>query len=364
MNRRAFAAVLRPRRGRSCVLGREGQRGEDALGAGQSSLDRLPLFAQRRDRLEDALKENQERRQGAERDAERFERRARPGPQQGGDRQRRQHGGDGRVQGGEACGTVRRRQRFAEHLAESSDRFALTAERANDLDASQALLQPSRERPDRDARRSLGLTHAHLQEAKRDHERRCDQGGHQGEGGTEHEHPDREGQEAHQIRHENGDARREHGVHGFDVRRAAADEIAHRCPVEVAHGEPLNMRNEADAQTAEHALGDRRGEVAVEERHRLDGGAGSEIEDREQEQAGRPADEQMVVDDCANDERGSELERRGGEHEHDDGDGSCPPGLQQVRQIAVSEGGPAAWPSPVTTNSLIAASRRPTPIRH
>jgi hypothetical protein len=105
------------------------------------------------------------------------------------------------------------------------------------------------------------------------------------------------------------------------------------------------MRNEADAQTAEHALGDRRGEVAVEERHRLDGGAGSEIEDREQEQAGRPADEQMVVDDRANDERGassndaaaSTTRRRRWPRS---------PGLQQVRQIRGAREAPGARLSP------------------
>ena len=191
--------------------------------------------------------------------------------------------------------------------------------------------------------RTGGLAPARAQQ--RDHQRRRDQACHQGEGRAEDEHPDREGQEAHQVRHENGDAGREHGVHGFDVRRAATDEIAHRCPVEVAHGEPLNMRNEADAQTAEHALGDRRGEVAVEERHRLDGGAGSEIEDREQEQAGRPADEQMVVDDRANDERGassndaaaSTTRRRRWPRS---------PGLQQVRQIRGAREAPGARLSP------------------
>ena len=117
---------------------------------------------------------------------------------------------------------------LAEHLPESADRFGLTAERANDLDASQALLEPSRERADRDARRSLGLAHAHLQEAASEHQRGATRAATRVSAGLSDDHRDRDGQEAHQIGHENGDARREHGVQGFDVRRAATDDIAQR----------------------------------------------------------------------------------------------------------------------------------------
>ena len=262
MNRRWLIAV-RMNRARSCALGGHGQGREDALGAGQGSLDRLPLFAESRDRLEDALKENQERRQGAERDAEGFEHRSRSGPQESGHRQRCQDCGHRCVEGGEARGAVRCRQCTAEHLPEASDRFALPAECANDLDAPQALLEAGRERPDRDAGRAFGLADAYLQEAKRDHEWRRDQRGDERERGAEDEHPDREGQESHQVGHQDGDTRREHGVQSFDVRRAATDEVAHRRPVKAADGEPLNVREEANPQTAEHPLSDRRGEVAA-----------------------------------------------------------------------------------------------------
>src|SRR5207245_2448965 len=207
-------------------------------------------------------------------------------------------------------------------------------------DAPQALLEAGRERPDRDAARAFGLPDAYLQEAKRDHEWRRDQRGDERERGAEDEHPDREGQESHQVGHQDGDTRREHGVQSFDVRRAATDEVAHRRPVKAADGEPLNVREEANPQTAEHPLRDGRCEIGVEERHRLDGGAGAQIEEREQEQASRPADEQMLVDDRPHDERWSKLERSGGEHEQHDGDGSRPPGLQQARQVSDERASP------------------------
>ena len=61
------------------VIGREGQRREDPLGASHRSLDRLPLFAERGDRLEEALEKNQERGQRPDGDAKRAGRLLRPG---------------------------------------------------------------------------------------------------------------------------------------------------------------------------------------------------------------------------------------------------------------------------------------------
>ncbi len=93
------------------------------------------------------------------------------------------------------------------------------------------------------------------------------------------------------------------------------------------------MRIQANPKPTEHPLGDGRGEIAVQERHRLDGGAGAEIEGREQKEARRAADSQVVIDDRADDERGRQLEAAGGEHEQDDGDDAAPPRLQEARQI-------------------------------
>src|SRR5437867_11471457 len=90
------------------------------------------------------------------------------------------------------------------------------------------------------------------------------------------------------------------------------------------------MRKEADPQTAEHPLRDRRGEAAVEERHRLDGGVGTGVEDREEEQASRTPDEQMAVDARPTDERWREHEASGGEHEPHHGQRSDPPRLQEA----------------------------------
>src|SRR5882672_5110864 len=56
--------VARDRRRRS--VGRQRERAEDAFGASHGPLHGLPLFPQRRNRLEEALHENEERRQGAE----------------------------------------------------------------------------------------------------------------------------------------------------------------------------------------------------------------------------------------------------------------------------------------------------------
>src|SRR4029453_12265391 len=75
------------------------------------------------------------------------------------------------------------------------------------------------------------------------------------------------------------------------------------------------------------------GEVAVEERHGLDGGAGAEIEDGEQEQSSRSPDHEMVVDDDAPDERRHELEGRGGEHEQRDAGDPDAPGAQEARHV-------------------------------
>ena len=93
------------------------------------------------------------------------------------------------------------------------------------------------------------------------------------------------------------------------------------------------MRIQTNAKPTEHTLGDRRGEIAVQECHRLDSGAGAEVEGREKQKARRAADDQMVVDDRADDERGRQLETAGGEHEQDDGDDATPPRLQEARQI-------------------------------
>ncbi len=187
-NRRPLRAVGRVARRRLRLFEGRGQGREDALGAGHRSLNGLPLFAERGDRLEDALQENQKRRQGAERDAERGERLARPGPQERGDRQRRQNRGHGRVERRIACRAVRCRQRVAEHPPKSADRLALSAEGANDLDASEILLQARGERPDGDSRGALRLADADLQEPERDHQRRRDERRHQGERGAEDGH--------------------------------------------------------------------------------------------------------------------------------------------------------------------------------
>src|SRR5215470_18650643 len=76
-----------------------GEGREDALGAGHRPLNRLPLFAERGDRLKDTLQEDEKRRQGAERDTERGEALTRAGPQERRERQRGQDGGDRSVEG-------------------------------------------------------------------------------------------------------------------------------------------------------------------------------------------------------------------------------------------------------------------------
>ena len=63
VNRRQPIGAFRRHGDRRGGFGRQGQRRENALGARHGTLDRLPFFAQRGDRLEEALQENQERRE-------------------------------------------------------------------------------------------------------------------------------------------------------------------------------------------------------------------------------------------------------------------------------------------------------------
>jgi hypothetical protein len=93
------------------------------------------------------------------------------------------------------------------------------------------------------------------------------------------------------------------------------------------------MSEEANAQIAEDALGDGRRQVVVEERHRLDGPARRQIEDRKQEEARGSTDHEVVVDDHANDERRRELEGRGRQHEEGNRGGPGPPGREQAREV-------------------------------
>src|SRR5207247_10436979 len=163
VNRRQPVAAFRQHRDGGGGLGRQGQRREDALGARQGTLDRLPFFAQGGDRLEEALQENQERRERSQRDIERVERLSRSGPEQRGDRQGRENGGHRRVEGRERRGAVRRGQDISEHPTKPSGGLAFTTECANDLRAPQAFLETSGERSHRDAGGALGLPEVYLQ---------------------------------------------------------------------------------------------------------------------------------------------------------------------------------------------------------
>ena len=120
---------------------------------------------------------------------------------------------------------------------------------------------------------------------------------------------------------------------GLDVRGAATDDVPEGHPVDHAHRESLDVRVQTHAKIGEHALGDGRRDVAVEERQHLDGGAGAEIQRGEQQEPGRAADDQMVVDDRADDERRCQLETARGEHEQDDGDDAASPRREQARQV-------------------------------
>ena len=183
------------------------------------------------------------------------------------------------------------------------------------------------------------MPEVYLQVPDDDDQRRRYQSSHEGERWTEDDHPDRDGHQPHEIGHQDGDARREHGVQRLDVGRAAADDIAHGCPVEVADRQPLKMGKEAYPNPVEHSLRDGRGEIAVEKRHRLDCGVGPEIQDGEEEQASRSPRRQMVVDDGPDDEWRHELEGSGGEHEQHDDAGSDAPGPQQACQMAGQRSG-------------------------
>src|SRR6266850_448173 len=77
-----------PRQGRRYVIRGQREGGEDSLGGGHRPLHGLPLLAQRGDGLEEALHEQHERGQRAQRYAEGHERGLGAGPQQAGNRER------------------------------------------------------------------------------------------------------------------------------------------------------------------------------------------------------------------------------------------------------------------------------------
>src|SRR5690348_18451697 len=81
--RGAIVAGVAALRGASLVRG-EGEGVEDPLRASHRALQGLPLLAERRDRLKEALQEQEERRQRAEGDARRPERRSRTDGEEGG----------------------------------------------------------------------------------------------------------------------------------------------------------------------------------------------------------------------------------------------------------------------------------------
>ncbi len=92
------------------------------------------------------------------------------------------------------------------------------------------------------------------------------------------------------------------------------------------------MGEQPGAQIAERPLSARGGEIAVQKGHRLHGGHGEQVEQREGQQAMGVPDGEMAIDDRANDERRGELEGRRGQHQEPDHDhpGSLP--RQQTQQ--------------------------------
>src|SRR5439155_13868899 len=144
----------RPRPDLEAVAGGHGPRSlwrqrecaEDAFGTGHRALHGLPLLAQRRNRLEEALHEKEERRQGAEGDAECRERLLRPGPQQRRDRERREDRGHRRIDGGEERRTVGRGQAATEYLTKPRHELRHAPEGPNHLGAPEILLEASVDR--------------------------------------------------------------------------------------------------------------------------------------------------------------------------------------------------------------------------
>ena len=80
------------------------------------------------------------------------------------------------------------------------------------------------------------------------------------------------------------DVRGEHGVERLDIGGAAADHVPHRHAIEVARRQSLDVGEETYPESAEDALGNRGRQVAVQKRHRLDGGRGGQIQDGEERQ--------------------------------------------------------------------------------
>src|SRR5207244_2450549 len=126
---------------RKRLVGWQTEHLEDALGARERALNRLPLVAERRDRLEELLKEQDERRQRPDRDSPRREQVTRTSPQQ-----------DRRCTGGEGCHdrevprgidrrTVEGQERLAEGGAEPGHELGLGGEGADHFHAAETFLE-------------------------------------------------------------------------------------------------------------------------------------------------------------------------------------------------------------------------------
>src|SRR5215831_15641275 len=296
-----------------CLVRSEGERLEDSLRPGHGALHRLPLLAERRDRLEEPLQQQQERRQGAERDPRRHEPRSRADREQGGHRRGAQDCRRGRIERRVEGRPVRGGEPPAQDLAKAAHELRFAPKRADHLDAPEILLQTGIDGSHRHAGVAFCPPDPPLYHSRRDHERDSDGGGYGAQRGAQRHHRSGNGDESHEVGYQHGDAGRKDGVESIHVGGTPADHVADRHAVEIARGQALHVGEQASPQLAEQPLCCGRRDVSVEKGQTLHRGYRQQVEERQPTEAARITDGEMPIDDVAEHQRWNQLHRCGGQ---------------------------------------------------
>ncbi len=308
----------RPARGRVVALGGCVEDLEDALGSGQSSLERVVEVGDLPQRLHEVLTVVHERRDDADADQP-VEREPSTEPDEDDHEEVPEHGRERHQKQRVRVGRDARSIDALVLRAERRDGGIVALERGDDLLTRERLLH----RPVERAEMLLQLAEAapredgdEAREAQHDRhdEQRCER-----EPTIEHEHRDDDADHRHDARDQRRDVLRDRLVDRVDVVGEPAHQIARRVTIEVRHRQRLEMPEEIVAQATQRALRDPGHEPARARVERVRDHVGTDHETRDRAQPARIAARHVAVDRTAHQVRARETEqrRRDDAHEHE-----------------------------------------------
>ena len=146
---------------------------------------------------------------------------------------------------------VRGLEHALQHRSKAGDEARFAPERLDHLDATQRFLEVRVHFSHGSSARALRIPDAQLEVAREDDERRQRHRRRERQHRAQDDHRGRDRYQAKEIRHQRGDAAREHRIQGIDVRRAPADGVAQRRVIEVARRQALQMTEQPHAQVAQ-----------------------------------------------------------------------------------------------------------------